>query len=268
MISKLYEKVNYVSGLRFIFSNYIREYDLSKANINILYSKGAIDTSMYNRLMVASREERQITIGLLELRNRELINVKADGIIEAKKMLFEANNIEDSDILSIKNDAVFVINKVLRYTKFGNYIDFKLKNTFMNFVYLGGIEVYYGYNKISGIENIQTKGLGKKAYLHKDFMIDFIIYIISEIEVGNIASAVSCYTDFFNDYINGKLDIGYYREFNSESMYSIINSPYKVFHADNDEFTKTHVINMNYNMNILRELFGYISDQYFTSIKF
>lgn len=268
MISKLYEKTNYISGLKFIFSNYIREYDLSKANINVLYSKGAIDTSLYNKLMVASREERQTTIGLLELEDRNITKIKADGIVEAKKMLFEANDIQDSDVLSIKNDAVFIIGRSLKHTKFGDYIDFKLKNTFMDFVYLNGIEVYYGYDRITGEENIQTKGLGKKGYLHKDFMIDFIIYIISEIESGNITSAVSSYTDFFNDYTTGKLDIGYYREFNSASMYSIINSPYKVFHADNDEYTKTKVININYNLNVLRELFGYITDQYFTSIKF
>lgn len=268
MISQLYEKVNYISGLRFIFSNYIREYDLSKANINVLYSKGVIDKSLYDRLLVATREERQITIGLLERENKEVSKIKAKGIIEAKRMLFEANGLEDSDILSIKNDAVFVINKALKYTKFNDYIDFKLKNTFMDFMYLGGIEVYYGYDKISGTENIQTKGLGKKGWLHKDYMIDFIIYIISELESGEITGAVSAFTDFFNDYISGKVDIGYYREFNSESMYSIINSPYKVFHADNDEYTKTRIININYNMNILRELFGYITDQYFTSIRF
>lgn len=268
MISELYNRVNYISGLKFLFSNYIREYDLSKANINVLYLKGIIDESLYRKLSVASREERQITIGLMEQRDKKVTKAKAEGIIEAKKMLFEANDIQDSDILSIKNDAVFVINKVLTKTRFHELIDFKLKNTYMDFVYLGGIEVYYGYDRVSGIENIATKGLGKNAYLHKDFMIDFIIYIISEMESGSISQAVSSFTNFFNDYINGQLDIGYYREFNSASMYSIINSPYKVSIVDNNEYTKTKVININYNMNILRELFGYISDSYFTSIRF
>lgn len=268
MISQLYEKVNYISGLRFIFSNYIREYDLSKANINVLYSKGVIDYSMYAKLLVASREERQITIGLLERENKEVINILKDGIIEAKKMLFEANDIQDGDILSIKNDAVFVINKWLNYTKFGDYIEFKLKSTFTSFVYLNGIEIYYGYDKISGIENIQTKGLGKKEYLHTNFMIDFIAYLFSEMEVGDVKDAISSLSDFYMDYVSGNLDIGYYREFNSESMYSIINSSYKVLYMDNDEYTKKRVVNMNYNLNILRTLYGYISDQYFRNIKF
>lgn len=265
---ELYEKVNYISGLKFLFSNYIREYDLSKANINVLFLKGIIDKDMYDKLYSSTRDERQRTIGLMELKDRKVTLFKAQGIKEAKKMLFEANNIKDTEILTIKNDAVFTINKVLHHTKFGDYIDFQLKNTFTDFVYLKGIEVYYGYDRISGVENIQTKGLGKKAYLHKDFMLDFIVYIMSEIENGNINDAISSFTDFFNDYISGKLDIGYYREFNSDSMYSIINSKYKVFAAENDEHTKTKVLNINYNLHLLRELFGYISGKYFTDIKF
>lgn len=267
-MEELYEKVNYISGLKFLFSNYIREYDLSKANINVLFLKGILDEDMYRKLYVATREERQTTIGLMELRDRKVTLAKAEGIKEAKKLLFETNGIKDNEILTIKNDAVFTINKILHHTKFNDYIDFKLKNTFTDFVYLKGIEVYYGYDRVSGTENIQTKGLGKRAYLHKDFMLDFIVYIMSEIENGNIDDAIASFSDFFNDYISGSLDIGYYREFNSDSMYSIINSKYRVFTAENDEHTKTKVININYNMNLLRDLFGYISGKYFTDIKF
>lgn len=269
MAGKLYEATNYISGLKFLFSNYIREYDLTKANISTLYLKGAIDKPLYDRLSVASREERQITIGLMELRDRNIIRLKHEGIIEAKKMLFEANNIEDRDVLTIKNDAVFVINKVLKNTVFENgYINFKLKNTFTDFVNLSGIEIYYGCDRILDTENIQTKGLGKNECLHRDFMIDFIVYIMNEIDTGSIEVAIASFNSFFLDYINGKLDIGYYREFNPASMYSILNSPYKVFMVDDDEYTKTRVININYNMNILRELFGYISGKYFTDKKF
>lgn len=268
MGQELYEKVNYISGLKFLFSNYIREYDLSKANINVLFLKGFLDKDIYDKLYNATREERQITIGLMESRDRKVTLAKAEGIKEAKRMLFEANNIQDNEVLTIKNDAVFIINKVLHHTKFGDYIDFKLKNVFTDFIYLKGIEIYYGYDRIRQIENIQTKGLGKNAYLHKDYMLDFIVYIISELENGNTEDAISSFSDFFNDYISCNLDIGYYREFNSDSMYSIINSKYKVPVADNDVYTKTKVININYNMNLLRDLFGYISGKYFTDKRF
>lgn len=266
MTSELYKLVNYISGLRFLFSTYIREYDISKANINVLYSAGVIDKNLYERLLVAPREERQITIGLMEQRDRKITKIKAAGICKAKQDLFEANDIQDQDILSIKNDAVFILNKNLKYTEFGN-IKFVLKNTYTEFVLLNGIEVYYGYDKVKGTENIDTKGLGKNKYLHDEFMTDFIVYVLSELSVGNVEDAIKSFSDFFNDYINGDLDIGYYREYNPASMYSILNSSYKISLADNN-IDKLKVININYNMNILRELFGYISNKYFTDMRF
>lgn len=268
MISNLYEKVNYISGLKFLFSTYIREYDISKANINILYSKGVLSKDMYDKLKVATREERQITIGIMQLENKKVQNILSSGIIEAKKQLFEANNIQDNDILSIKNDAVFIINKVLSNTRFGGNIEFKLKNTFTDFIHLQGIEIYYGIDRVFKTETIEIKGLGKNKYLHDNFMTDFIIYMITELESGNVESAISSFTDFYNDYINGELNIGYYREYNSTSMYSIINQPYKISNPGNDKYTKTKVININYNLNILRQLFGYISEKYFIDKRF
>ena len=268
MISQLWNRVNYVSGLKFLFSTYIREYDISKANINILYTRGVIDKNLYDKLSVASREERQITIGLLQQRDRNVIKELTEGIKQAKKALFELNALEDTDILTIKNDAVFIVGKNLKHTQVSEYVEFKLKNTFTNFVNVTGIEIYYGYDRVSGIENIDVKGLGKNKYLHDNFMTDFIIYIMNSLEVGETSDAVSSFVDFYDDYVSGRLDIGYYREYNSASMYSIMNTHYKVFNADNDEYTKTKVIDISYNLAVLRELFSMISGKYFTGINF
>lgn len=268
MISELWNKFNYISGLKSLFSTYIREYDIAKANISILYSKGVIDKDMYQSLLIAPREERQITIGLLQQKDPKIVKILQQGIFEAKKALFEINQLEDADILTIKNDAVFVINKKLHTTQVSEYVEFKLKNTFIDFLNLKGIEFYYGMDRISGEDIVDVKGLGKKKYLHDSFMTDFIAYILSSIETGDIEDAISSFEDFFKAYTDGELDIGYYREYNSESMYSIINSRYKVMYANNDVYTKTRIINGRYNIDILREIFGMLSERYFLKIKF
>ena len=44
MYSTLYNKHNYLlDDQKFLLSNYIREYDLSKANISVLYASKVID---------------------------------------------------------------------------------------------------------------------------------------------------------------------------------------------------------------------------------
>lgn len=268
MISELYGRFNYISGLKSLFSTYIREYDIAKANISILYTKGVISKELYEQLLVAHREERQITIGLMQQKDSKIVKILQQGIFEAKKALFELNQIQDADILTIKNDAVFVINRKLQHTQVSEYVEFKLKNTFMDFLNLKGIEFYYGFDRVAGTESIDVKGLGKKAYLHEPFMTDFIAYILNSIETGDVEDAISSFQEFFKDYTEGNLDIGYYREYNSESMYPIMNTRYKVMYADNDRDTKTKVINGRYNIDILREIFSMLSSRYFLKIKF
>ena len=138
----------------------------------------------------------------------------------------------------------------------------------MDFLNLKGIEFYYGFDRVAGTESIDVKGLGKKAYLHEPFMTDFIAYILNSIETGDVEDTISSFQEFFKDYTEGNLDIGYYREYNSESMYPIMNTRYKVMYADNDRDTKTKVINGRYNIDILREIFSMLSSRYFLKIKF
>ena len=55
---------------------------------------------------------RQVYVGKLQ-RDKAIVDILKAGIIEAKKILFEANDIKDYEVLSIKNDAVFIINRNL-----------------------------------------------------------------------------------------------------------------------------------------------------------
>ena len=71
-VSTLYTMVNYKAQFPYLFSKYIREYDIQKANISILYSKSLIDKSTYDRLLVSSRQDRQVEIGLLIKHNKKI----------------------------------------------------------------------------------------------------------------------------------------------------------------------------------------------------
>lgn len=261
-ISTLYNMVNYKAQFPYLFSRYIREYDIQKANISILYSKGLIDRATYERLLISSREDRQIEIGLMIKYDKKISDELKKGIIEAKKMLFEANNLLDSDILCIKNDAVFVIDKMLKYTDFG-LIKFVLKNEFTSYMSLdnGKIECYYFHDRINETELYEVKGLGNSYIYHDEYMSDWIRFIFYEIESGRIESTIGNIYNFYLDYINLYLDIGYYREFNSESLFAINNSIYKIFSIQNREDLR-HV-NIMYNLNIIRTIYQYITNIYF-----
>lgn len=261
---ELYNYVNYKSDIKYIFSNYIREYDIRQANINMLLSAGVIDKEIYDRLSVSTREKRQIEIGLMIKKNPELYSVIAEGIINAKKLLFEANNIQPYEVLSIKNDAVFIIGRPLKYTAFGN-IQFVNKHTYTSFVELTSkptTELFYSYNKVTGEEDFTVKGISKNLYLHDEYLNDFFMYIFNQIESVDMATVITDFNIFYKQYIGLELDPGFYREYNSDSMFSILNSPYKL--SEYYPYMDKDSIDIGYNLTLLRNLFSYLSSAYFS----
>ena len=135
----LWENINYLAEISYLPNTLIYEYDISKANINVLYSKGVIDKKTYDYLYNAERMTRQVYVGKLQ-RDKAIVDILKAGIIEAKKILFEANDIKDYEVLSIKNDAVFIINRNLINTKFG-LINFVNKNQYTSFYKIKNLEM-------------------------------------------------------------------------------------------------------------------------------
>ena len=138
------------------------------------------------------------------------------------------------------------------------------------------IELYYSSSKVSfnGIENIDVKGISdKKIILHKEFMLDFLYYIFDMIENDSLENTIDGFNRFYNQYINKDLNLGYYRNFNSESMFTIsYNSPFlKGMHYEIEQPCITSkddfdLINISYNMNFLRIIFQYLSSIHFRRI--
>ena len=263
-----FNRKNYLLKVPYIFSSYIREYDISKANINILLSQGIINIDQYNYYMQLPKQDRQYQLGMLQ-KNKNIEKALNNGLSKYRKLFIESNNISIQDILSVKNDAIFLINKIANITKFDN-VEFLLKNTYTSYIYLQNkIEVYYSYYKLSDKEIIDIKGINDNTLkLHENYMLDFISYILYILQTDSAEKAIDIISIFYNDYVNRKLDIGYYREFNASSGYMICTK-YQKFLAsnlDNTEYNKRS-INISYNMNIIIEIYKYISSIYFNNHK-
>lgn len=260
----LYQSINYISNIQCLFSRYIREYDIRKANISILYKKGVLNRETFNRLYNSPREVRQREIGLMELRDKNIYNILAEGIVEAKEKLFRQNQISPDEVLAIKNDAVFILDRPLAYTEFDGGIEFINKNTYTSYVRFVGspsIEFYYGYNKVTDEEIVDIKGLGKQKDLHKEYMSDFITYIVSLMNDGRVEEALPVFNNFFKSFINLELDPGYYREYNSESKFSVKNLQYKCMITPDSSYIPS--LNIAYNCKILQQLYEHIMKAYF-----
>lgn len=258
---EIYEYINYDSGLDYIISQYIREYDISKANINILYKYNILNKDKYEYFLKCPREERQISIGLMIKDNKNINNILKKGICRAREDFIKSNNIKENEILSINNDAIFLINKIPEYTKFDN-IEFKNKHTYTSFYKINKTKLYYFYDKINNVEILDVKGIDKnKLVLHENYLLDFLKVCFDSAQSEHINETLDLIITFYNNYLNLNLDLGYYREFNTLSDFKIKSdiSGINVIRAQFlEEFNKKD-IDIGYNLNFIRTLFQYYS---------
>lgn len=255
----LYKEKNYTIDLPYIFNQYIREYDMSKANISILAEKGVITRNSYIQLYNSDRMYRQIYIGKMIKMNPQIQEVLNEGIIEYKQKLFEYNGILDNDIVSIKNDAVFILNKAPTVLNFDNVISFVHKNTYTSFMKLYSMEVYYGSDMNS--EVIDVKGIKDEdlELYHLDFL-EIIINFFRNIQRYGAEVALQYITSVIHNYVSLELPINTYRRFRSSNDF-IFNGhtvSYGVSQLD-DTLENKKLIDISYNFGLLRIMHTYAS---------
>lgn len=259
----LWQRKNYTAPMPYLIAHSIYEYDIQKANISVLYALGIIDSAYYQRLYNADRMERQIEVGYLQRNNVGLADALAEGITEFRHKFFDANGLTELDILAIKNDAIFVIDKIPKVTQFGN-VKFVQKNMYSSYIKLAkSIEVYFQSNRVTEQIIITVKGISdEKLELHQNGIVEVIANVLFLVESGDVNSALTYLTEFYNDFIDRRLDINYYREFNSRSEY-VISANGEYYSIPNCNQSQVTSVNISCNLNILRELYKILSAIYF-----
>ena len=235
---------NYISGR-------ITEYDIKSANISMLKKYNMISDDEYNYYLSLPKQFREQDIGKM-IRDRGICfyNTIAEGIKDAKYQFLTRNNIDPMSIVRIANDAVYV-NSFIDCTDLQIYdtVKFVPKNVYNVMIRLNNeVSIYLNIEKdfiidVIGINNDLLN-------LHEPFM-EFLCNLIYQIERVSIESAITYFNGFYKSYINKELDIEYYREFNSYSMYRHISGKYLLASIKDIKDVDT-----NYNLYILRNIFS------------
>ena len=257
MVSQLWNKVNYLAPISHLINTDIVEYDMKQANINILLYKGIIDENTYGHYCCLPKRQREISVGLMQRDNPWIAEELKKGFIEFKQKFFEANNIQDSEVLAIKNDAIFLINKIPKVTTFANmyFVD---KHKYTSYYRLGRVECYYYFNYLSKEEYLDIKGISEYAQsLHENYLIGFLKCLFNSAQCDSMSEIISLLKDFYSDYINLKLELGYYREFNAASKFLIKPFPgsFRVFTAEHFDPKNIDYIDIKFNEALLRDLY-------------
>lgn len=271
-MNDLYNRTNYLVNVPLMINANIVEYDISAANITMLFSYGLISEEEYFRYKNMEKKAREISIGKRGhdddgKLNQEGIAIQKcinNGIIEAKKRLFEANDLKEESIVRIAKDAVYVNGQKVLYTSFdlnnnGVLTVFVPKNTYNIMINLNkSVTIFIKDNPLDDSLNVTVVGINDNLVpLHECFL-EFICNLVSNIQRSGKEFAFKQYNDFYEAYINMKLPINYYREFNANSGFRLKDA--RNFTIDNIPEKYKDKLDINYNLLILRSLYSSIMD--------
>lgn len=217
--------INLINNNRpFEINSKIIEWDIKRAGLNLIKQNQLLPDSKIKELEKLSKSESDIAVGKLQIKDKEFSKQLNLAFTDIMNEFLSVNNIDkDMDVLSIKKDACFVINKDVKVSNFGEYIKFIPKNEYHAYMYIKPLEFYF---KRDG--SIDIKGLvGDKKIrnhimdIHKDGIINLLNYVIELCEESNMnPKRINKFLhNFVVMYKNKELEFDYYREFNIESRF-------------------------------------------------
>lgn len=210
--------MNKAPSTTMILNSIIVEYDIKQANVSLLEYYELLSPSQIERIRNMPSEQRKVTVGLLEQKNKELATKLENGFDEIMMKFISSNNLDiDIDILTIKKDACFIISKTPSITSFGPIV-FRPKGIYHSFLMIGNFEFYI--NDVG----VDVKGLQKQASLHQNGILHLIKDVVdTAISANGDKSVMNKYlSELVLAYKKRELEFDYYREFNSSSQFHVL----------------------------------------------
>lgn len=249
-MSDLYLKDSYLNkNIDFLLNAVIIEYDLKSANTSLCREYNLLPGKQIEEIEKMPKKKRVVTIGKLQRKDNKFKDGLKDAFIDIRRRFFEKNDIQDSDILSIKKDAIFCLREV-EYTDFGE-CHFLKKNQYTSYLYLNKLEFYYNSKgeTLGDDGRLDVKGIDDEVVRkHDEFMNTFFKTLFKHLETGSTKSKFNFLKRFIDKYKSLRLEVGYYREYNQQSIIRLTDSDETY---DNPVFIpyehKQEHINIDYN---------------------
>lgn len=247
MTNYLYSKHNYTNkNIAYLRNNIVREYDMVNAGINILKHNNVFTQEEVDKLNSMSKLEKSIKVGKFLKKNPNINEALMDEFIKIRKELFEKNGIEDDDILSIKKDAIFVINKKLNHLQLNDDYIFKEKNKYSSYMYIDGKEFYYDSKR----KELDVKGYSKVVKEHhKDYLFKDLAELIYFDTNGDKDSAFKKLIELKHDFVQRELPIEYYLDI-TQGTY-VFELAGNMFGLDNIDESLKQQCNISNNLNFI-----------------
>lgn len=195
----------------------IIEYDIRSANTTMLRRARKVKERDLKALEALPKHQREVIVGNMIKQDKEIGKTIRKGIIQAKRMLFEANNIQSDEVQAIRNDAVFIIGRRLKATTFGS-IEFVQKGVYSMYMKVEGIHFYYDKaNQTVDVKGIKDEIVEEED--HQNGMVKFMSTVMGYLCMNRRDALRKYLIEFTDNYKSMKLPLCYYREFGKLNAY-------------------------------------------------
>ena len=214
-------------GLPLIVNSSITEYDISHGNTSIMQEYGLAPQQTIDELNRLGKDERNRRVGLLQRDDKVFAARLEAGFNDAVEKFCERNDLDvEVDVLAIRRDAVFVVNKPVNTVKLSPSIHFRPKVTYHAFLQLGPRWEFYfhkdGYVDIKNFVQEKNDISGCLTKL-KPGPIAMLQEFIDVCEATNMdkRKIYQWIKNFSQLYKERQLDPEYYREFTRDANFRL-----------------------------------------------
>lgn len=243
----LYKSDTFINdNIFYLFNKTIYEYDMKEAGFSLSKAYKLLSSTKIEELSRMKKDRRKIELGNIQRADDTYKERLKQAFEEARRMFFEANELQMDDIISIKKDAIFT-TRHCEFQQFLDHIEFRPKNEYSSYIRLNKkIEMYYNQT------NLDIKGLGDDAInYHKDYMINFINLYFNKMETESVGTILGFMRRFIDRYKQRELPVGYYRRFDRDPRFDTYDDEIKYY-----EYWEEHKddldIRFNYNEVLIK----------------
>lgn len=205
----------------YIFHGNIVEWDMEKASLSVCEKFGLLSKDEIARMKALPKLEREKQMGLHQRGNKEFSDHLLSGIREVRRKFLEVNELDESNILSLHNDAI-IFNSRKRIISEIEGINFHHDNTWDAYIRYDRLEIFYKHDELgNGI--LEFKNVGKdKSQEHTFGLNKYLIKVIGFIEAYD-KNVIKYMNKFQQQYIQDKLPEYYYSAFGKVGNFKTTN---------------------------------------------
>lgn len=229
-----------------VINSRIIEWDIKSGNTSIMRAFNLCPIERIQELEEMKKQDRVIAVGNM-MKDSEFSKKLEAGFNQVVNEFMELNGLnKDDDVLRIMRDAVYVINKPIKYDTIREYCHFIPKNEYIGYFFLSPYEFFISQHSIDvkGIDDEKLKSHENGTLrVIRDVYDACVEYNMDQVKINAFMKGV------VDAYIHRDLEFDAYREFNNESNFRINMYGHEVL---SDSITERDLSDVDISFNYLK----------------